>query len=89
MSVQELRVEHRVTPGDEVGAVVAGAICLTAVALVMNFIDIRDRPSVADHVEYSLARLSMALAHNRLSAGSVGTEPHRITRMQIHRADKL
>ena len=70
MSVKELRIEHRVTPADVVGAIIAGAICLGAVALVMAFIDIRDRPSAMDHEEYSLARLSLALARDRRSAGN-------------------
>jgi hypothetical protein len=46
MDAQEPRIEDRVTRGDFVGAIIAGAICLAAVALGVTFItNQRDRPS--------------------------------------------
>jgi hypothetical protein len=45
MNAQEPRIEDRVTWGDVIGAIIAGAICLGAVALAVTFIDMRDRPS--------------------------------------------
>ena len=45
MNAQEPRIEDRATWGDVVGAIIAGAICLGAVALSLTFIDMRDRPS--------------------------------------------
>ena len=45
MNAEEPRIEDRATWGDVVGAIIAGAICLGAVALSLTFIDMRDRPS--------------------------------------------
>jgi hypothetical protein len=45
MNAQEPRIEDRTTWGDVVGAIIAVAICLGAVALSLTFIDMRDRPS--------------------------------------------
>jgi hypothetical protein len=45
MNTEEPRIEDRATWGDVVGAIIAGAICLGAVALSLTFIDMRDRPS--------------------------------------------
>ena len=47
MDAQEPRIEDRVTRGDCVGAIIAGAICLAAVALGVTFMD---RPSAATSV---------------------------------------
>ena len=48
MDAQEPRIEDRPTHGDFVGAIIAGAICLAAVALGVTFItNQRDRPSAA------------------------------------------
>jgi len=51
MYAQEPRIEDRVTRGDFVGAIIAGAICLAAVALGVTFItNQRDRPSAVTSV---------------------------------------
>ena len=51
MDAQELRIEDRVTRGDFVGAIIAGAICLAAVALSMTFMtNQRERPSAVTSV---------------------------------------
>jgi hypothetical protein len=47
MDAQEPRIEDRPTHGDFVGAIIAGAICLAAVALGVTFMD---RPSAATSV---------------------------------------
>jgi len=46
MNAQEPRIEDRATWGDVVGAIIAAAICLGAIALSLTFIDMRDRPSM-------------------------------------------
>ena len=51
MDAQEPRIEDRVTRGDFVGAIIAGAICLAAVVLGVTFItNQRDRPSAVTSV---------------------------------------
>ena len=45
MNAQEPRFEDRATWGDVAGAIIAGAICVAAVALSRTFIDMSDRPS--------------------------------------------
>jgi hypothetical protein len=50
MNAQKLWVEDRATWGDVVGAIVAGIICLGAVAFSLTFIDMRDRPSALTSV---------------------------------------
>ena len=45
MNAQEPRIEDWATWGDVVGAIIAGAICIGAVALAVTFFDMRDRPS--------------------------------------------
>jgi hypothetical protein len=50
MNAQKPRIEDRATWGDVVGATIAGAICLGAVALSLTFIDMRDRPSAVTSV---------------------------------------
>jgi hypothetical protein len=50
MNAQETRIEDRATWGDVVGAIIAAAICLGAVALSLTFIDMRDRPSALTSV---------------------------------------
>jgi len=50
MNAQKPRIEDRATWGDIVGAIIAGAICLGAVALSLTFIDMRNRPSALTSV---------------------------------------
>jgi len=50
MNAQEPRIEDRATWGDIVGAIIAGAICLGAVALSLTFIDMGNRPSTLTSV---------------------------------------
>jgi hypothetical protein len=49
MNAQEPRIEDRATWGDVVGAIIcaiiAGAICIGAIALAETFLDMRVRPS--------------------------------------------
>ena len=43
MNAEELRIEARATWSDVVGAIIAGVICLGAVAISLTFLDMRDR----------------------------------------------
>jgi hypothetical protein len=45
MYSQEPRIEDRTTWGDVVGAIIAGATCLGAIALFLTFIHISNGPS--------------------------------------------
>jgi hypothetical protein len=62
MDTREPRVEHRVTGGDVVGAIMAVAICIAAIALAVSSID-RNRLSAAIPVPTgALSALSSSLA---------------------------
>ena len=51
MNAQEPRIEDRANWGDVVGAIIAGAICIGAVALAVTFVDMKDRPSAITSVD--------------------------------------
>ena len=45
MNAQGPRIEDRAAQGDVVGAIIAGAICIGAIALAVTYFDMKDRPS--------------------------------------------
>ena len=57
MNAQEPRIEDWATWGDVVGAIIAGAICIGAVALAVTFVAMRDRPSDLTSVDILSAPL--------------------------------
>ena len=61
MNAEEPRIEDRATWGDVVGAIIAGAICLGAVALFLTFVDLRDGHSALKSVPMD-ARSSTPIA---------------------------
>jgi len=71
MKAQKPRIEHRTTRGDVVGAIIAGAICLAAVAFSLTFIDMSDRPSALTSAEMDARSSPPGTARNQPQA-SIG-----------------
>jgi hypothetical protein len=64
MNAQEPRIEDRATWGDIVGAIIAVALCIGAVALRGTFVAMRDRPSALTSVPMDARSLPPIVARD-------------------------